>query len=741
MFNKKKSSYVATKKHTNIRVLAVILAIVIAVIGVKNIASFISKNKQMEDIASRTKTMSSDSVPQALNDYYASLQSEKSDIEGWSKFDKLQAGLGTEDDSDYDGDGLSDAKEIEIGSDPKKISTADDMYTDLYKYENGLDVTKALEASEEAVFEGNITENVTLLTENQNNLGVKIYGYETPDTFTMNEEWYDEYEIYVMYSIGGNYTGRAEFDLSSYTDDVTDVEIIKYTTTSKYVVLDKEDYNIEKRGSVITLDLFSSESQTTHLAFVVKGKEVAYSSAGATEDSIVDYPATVEEGGLVDDFKALIGASSTKESHAGEYTIYSLTAFAPSSVKMYYVSTGDGLQDQAMISKALSEIRFINEDYREKIGLSNVYACTEDEYVEITNSLPRKIMKGIFTVKDVNNVDNIDKGRGILPVVIGGENVGKTSTDDNGVTTTYNKNGKKQVVTGFTEDDLFAFPNFASYISKGGNCAGIVYYEQQLYANGEMPKSGSEGDISFNASHPENSTLFDSGLSDYLTSSWSSDSMGKYGYIEEGALPDYQNAFVKMIGAYWKYENLMDDNNSSLVCKGSESFDHDSVYRIKASIDNGEVLIVNMSAPELIYDYDKNDAENKAALNPSVKTDANGNAIMYGHAVLIYGYDEVEEKLDDGTIEKYTKLYVYDPNYTADDRTMLFGDGSTLGDRAVIKLSYNDDGSFEVYYAPFVQYENCRGDFDSGIISSLLPDGAWWGFAVYNKDGENLVSK
>ena len=143
MFNKKKSSYVATKKHTNMRVLAVILAIAIAVIGVKNIASFISKNKQMEDIASRTKAMSSDSVPQALNDHYASLQSEKSDIEGWSKFDKLQAGLGTEDGSDYDGDGLSDAREIEIGSDPKKISTADDMYTDLYKYENGLDVTKA----------------------------------------------------------------------------------------------------------------------------------------------------------------------------------------------------------------------------------------------------------------------------------------------------------------------------------------------------------------------------------------------------------------------------------------------------------------------------------------------------------------------------------------------------------------------------------------------------------------------
>jgi hypothetical protein len=84
---------------------------------------------------------------------------------------------------------------------------------------------------------------------------------------------------------------------------------------------------------------------------------------------------------------------------------------------------------------------------------------------------------------------------------------------------------------------------------------------------------------------------------------------------------------------------------------------------------------------------------------------------------------------------------VYDPNYTADDRAIPFSDGSTLGDMAVIKLSYNDDGSFEVYYAPFVQYENCRGDFDSGIISSLLPDGAWWGFAVYNKDGENLVSK
>ena len=69
-----------------------------------------------------------------------------SDIEGMTKLDKYNAGLSVAAGSDSDGDGLTDKEELEVyHSDPLKVSSAGDLYSDLYKVENGLDVSSAYE--------------------------------------------------------------------------------------------------------------------------------------------------------------------------------------------------------------------------------------------------------------------------------------------------------------------------------------------------------------------------------------------------------------------------------------------------------------------------------------------------------------------------------------------------------------------------------------------------------------------
>ncbi len=73
-----------------------------------------------------------------LGEYFNSLKYEVSDIANMSKYDKFVMGLSIEDGSDSDNDGLTDKEELEIyNSDPTKLSTAGDLYTDGYKVNFG----------------------------------------------------------------------------------------------------------------------------------------------------------------------------------------------------------------------------------------------------------------------------------------------------------------------------------------------------------------------------------------------------------------------------------------------------------------------------------------------------------------------------------------------------------------------------------------------------------------------------
>lgn len=94
------------------------------------------------------------------------LSAEQSDIDGMTKWDKFEQGLNTDDGADSDWDGLTDKDEIEkYHTDPAKVSTSGDLYSDGYKVAHNMDLTKQYEYKNDLTFENNSCPEVVLTAE------------------------------------------------------------------------------------------------------------------------------------------------------------------------------------------------------------------------------------------------------------------------------------------------------------------------------------------------------------------------------------------------------------------------------------------------------------------------------------------------------------------------------------------------------------------------------------------------
>ena len=180
------------------KALLTILIIGILVVGVKNL---INKGVFEKDDTPTDRTYT-------VEEYEAILKDTPSDIEGMTQYDKWEANLAVEDSSDTDKDGLTDKEEIETyGSDPHKASTADDMYSDRYKVENGMDVHTYYEYDKEVTFDRNECPEVILTA--------KTYTDQFATVTPMSEEFlrmrlgsdYDKYDFLKVYNVY-NYNGQ-----------------------------------------------------------------------------------------------------------------------------------------------------------------------------------------------------------------------------------------------------------------------------------------------------------------------------------------------------------------------------------------------------------------------------------------------------------------------------------------------------------------------------------------------------
>ncbi len=149
-------------------------------------------------------------------EYEQSLKDTPSDIEGWSMYDKREAGLDMEEGSDTDRDGLSDKEEIEVyGSDPLKMSTTDDLYPDGYKVENGMDPLTYYEYEGEVEFPGVRVGHVKCLTATVENRycsyisGPYDSAYDNEDYLLYDSRISEGQRIIGYFSVGG-YVGDIE---------------------------------------------------------------------------------------------------------------------------------------------------------------------------------------------------------------------------------------------------------------------------------------------------------------------------------------------------------------------------------------------------------------------------------------------------------------------------------------------------------------------------------------------------
>ena len=219
-------------------------------------ASDISFEINTEDIPENTIPSDiRDKMDEQADEYIESMKKEDSDIEGWSVYDKYIYGLHTENGSDTDNDGLTDKEEIEkYGSDPLKQSTSDDLYTDGYKVENGMDLFSHADYDGSAqIFDD--SETISLKAYIPSDLNATII--DKTDEFSDDDGILKSIEgapdqFYYAYQIN-NYSGSSiTVDLAPYADklgvDADDLDV-------KLVSFDGSSYDTVRNDDVVTLTL------------------------------------------------------------------------------------------------------------------------------------------------------------------------------------------------------------------------------------------------------------------------------------------------------------------------------------------------------------------------------------------------------------------------------------------------------------------------------------------------------
>ena len=496
-----------------------------------------------------------------------------SDIEGWTMGDKWRAGLQPIEGCDSDGDGLTDKEEIEVyHSDPAKVSTAGDLYTDGYKVENGMDVNTYAERSD-VTFDNNECSEVALTAGEAGDLYAHISSVDVPDV-----KGYNVYKAYDVYNYG-----------NTLSIDVSDVVNTEDLSAKDLTILIGHWYGGEmwsKKQSVsdnvITPD-YTFDRDNRYTVLVAKKNGIFSSSKP--------------------DLKFSLNASDGDIEYSDANFLYTMTfgfrnLFVNAKPHLYYVPTGDQKVDENTISYLLALSIYAVDGY----GLDGL----SDEDVQEITPIQMASLKAVtrafpqFSLTKENPTPSFPNFLYMWSdEVILDANDYKAQAYVNEYTKSSN--------TGFdVTKDAFAFKNFRTEYSNGGNCAGIAYYTAKLFKDGTMPTSGayssnrfSNGvtDISWDISgDPENDTLTDRVISDYKTADFEKEHRNSNKILE--GLTSGENEFVKMMGAYWAEINTTFDAEHHLYSIDNDTgvYSWDMIKNMEAKLDNKEILILALAS-------------------------------------------------------------------------------------------------------------------------------------------------
>lgn len=538
------------------------------------------------------------------------LSGEESDIEGWTKLDKQNAGLSTLDGSDSDHDGLTDKEEIEVyGSDPTKTSTSGDLYSDGYKVENGLDINTSYDDSF-VTYYYDIPNGVTLHSEDAIDNIATVKPYSTGDTGAYAACYVTNYSgksIDINVSGICSKNGLKDSQIGCYICDKGDCNssiYCDYKVKDGILTLENE-FSFHDGYVIYITDKKSIPSAAERFLF---GDDVDISSSSAEE---VD----TEEGLMVEYFAI---------AHLFD------DGLTPT---VYYYDTGDETKNNNIVKglkeAAENELGNISGVKLKPVSLKEI----RSRYNAFEN-----LCEGSFNGKDESALCGailyyrlLSEYEASLP---------KPPTNSG----TYNGTGFDIV------EDTLPFPNFSdSKYGKGGNCMGIATLIAKVANTGTNPSSGIcensskiyENDIlTWDISiDEENDTLTDSGLSDYKTYDFKKNHLDSDGKINKELLSDGEKEFVKMINSYFVDGNHMASWYCPWIYQDSYT-GYNLSNLVKVCEENLGNKVLTIGLGEWNGEYDDK-----------------GLKITRGHAMNIYGITHDVE----GEEEKYI-LDVYDNN-------------------------------------------------------------------------------
>lgn len=484
--------------------------------------------------------------------------SEESDIEGLSRYDKYMMGLDYHDGSDSDHDGLTDKEEIEVyGTNPLKSSTAGDMYSDSYKVENDIDTNTYIEYQGEISFEHNQCKEVELTADILEDMSAVVEDYT--DRYSLTDFGISEvYKGYWIY----NYSGTITID----TADIGAEEFAVYVCEGDFLAygLSKlEKCKYIANGSKITLG-YEFSNDRAYYVYITEPKNL-FSRLAKTS-----------------------GVYQLNQSKDNEEAYLVVGSPLFSNVTVYYPETSDSDKNSYYRERAKSiwnddvKVEAMNiEGIRDKYG--NLQRFLAD--FEITN--PQEgyqwsdfpWYKAVFTYYYFSDEDN-NYHTAFHPYV-----------------------------------DELPFQNFASEYGRNGNCPGISYLTAYLFNTGTFPASGSYNGIEWYIGEDEaNETLINAGLSDYKTRYFVDENSSKEDNYIGAGLTYGEQEFLKMIGAYGMKVNDTLPYLQEYMISNHWSNDWSVAENMMNYLNQGKILNVglylkNGTGHEInIYDYYYNES-------------------------------------------------------------------------------------------------------------------------------------
>lgn len=420
------------KKHKLIKHILILVLIIVLLLTIPFCIKIYKVNKQTQSL------LTGGFIVETEKEYKARLKTEQSDITGMTRYDKYKMGLDPEDESDTDQDGLTDREEIEIyHSDPKKQSTANDLYTDGYKVKHKMDLFTHYDYQDEIAFPYNECQEIILEANIPSDMEAfvrDITGSETITGYTV----YKEYNIY-------NYNSSVSIDVSD--------------------IMSKNKLNMND------IDILINDG--------LKLKRAAWRKS---DNDIIKLKKTLTFGYVYNIY-------IVNKSRAGSFNLF---LNGTDSTQKESQNTGNAIIFGSPLISLLSnnafDIYYEKEETKEETELLKTNMIQfKNETFSMNEMLPEN--EKIAKEKDIATIDIVTSYlRNLLPDF--------EYTDNDSVKwwmylyCYYRKDGTKEesISDGKQGFDIYVdelpFQNFGSYISEGGNCAGIAHITSVLYNTG-----------------------------------------------------------------------------------------------------------------------------------------------------------------------------------------------------------------------------------------------------------------